>query len=71
MRNCQQTDNFDPVIHLFTETAGLNVDTDDFNIKNYFTLFINIDLFNCMVHEANTYTEQFIQSHPDKLQKRR
>ena len=34
-RDWQQTDNFDPVIHPFSETAGPSVDTDGFDIKDY------------------------------------
>ena len=44
----------------FTGNSGIQVQTVGFEPHNYFALFINNDLLNCFVAEANRYADEFI-----------
>src|SRR6218665_1677423 len=63
--------NFQPVIHQFHGNAGIQVDTTDFELVDFFRLFIDDDLLNCFVIETNRYAEQWKRNNAGKLVKKR
>ena len=62
-------DTYHPVVHSFHENTGANIDTSDFDIVDFFKLFVDDDLVNCFVIETNRYAQQWIGANPSKMQK--
>lgn len=54
-----------PNIHAFSANAGVEVDTTDFEPKDFYSLFVNDDLINHFVVQTNLFANQYIQSHPN------
>ena len=63
--------NFQPVIHQFHGNAGIKVDTTDFELVDFFRLFIDDDLLNCFVIETNRYAEQWKSNNAGELAKKK
>ena len=63
--------NFQPVIHQFQGNAGIHVNTTDFELIDFFHLFIDDDLLNCFVIETNRYADQWKRNNPGELAKHR
>lgn len=62
--------NFQPVFHQYTGNAGIHVDTTDFELLDFFRLFIDDDLLNCFVIETNRYADQWKRDHPEEYSKK-
>lgn len=63
--------SFQPVVHQFQKKAEIHVDTTDFDLIDFFRLYIDDDLLNCFVTETNRYAEQWKRNNPETLRKKR
>nr|BAF82021.1 piggyBac transposase Uribo1 [Xenopus borealis] len=55
--------NYAPEIPPFTAVSGVKVDTTNFEIMDFFNLFITEAILQDMVHFTNLYAEQYLASH--------
>ncbi|XP_018081222.1 piggyBac transposable element-derived protein 4-like [Xenopus laevis] len=56
--------NYSPEIPLFTADPGIKVNTSNFELVDYFYVFVTEAILQDMVCYTNLYAEQYLSSHP-------